>query len=50
MNNLSAKESASRAMSHFRYWKHRRDMGKPISMLGTIRDAIARFWFEFRAP
>jgi hypothetical protein len=38
----------SRANSHLRYWRYRRSIGKPISLLGSIGDWRRRFLFEWR--
>jgi hypothetical protein len=47
MNNLPFMESVSRANSGFRLYWYRRQIGRPISLWGTLREWPRRLWFEW---
>lgn len=40
-------EAISRANSHLRYWKHRREVGNPIALTMALKQWIRRFAFEW---
>ena len=45
---MTIRESIGRANSHLRYWAYRRQIGRPISLLGAMRDWWSRFVFELK--
>ena len=47
MRNVRFSDAISRANSHFRYWKYRRDIGSPISLLLSVKQWIRRMKFEW---
>ena len=43
-------EAIRRSKSHLAYWRYRRSIGNPVSLISSIQQAVRRFFFEVKQP